>query len=179
MTLIETETELHPSVQADAAEFGTHIKTGGWRLGLLVVRSVTPGEGTGRPPKDRLPLEGGKISARAFAERSGTSHKRVGRYFVAWQKAADTGLVPDPVELDPGDEIELPDGKLWSNFYSNTRTEAPLPAQFARALDKLDDVSAELLAAVGDAEVDRTELNTDLWGEQLADIRGRLDEIIR
>ena len=129
-----TEEELAPAVEADAREFGTHINTGGWRLGLLTARSVTPGLGEGRPPKDREAETGspvavsanGKVSARTFAARSGTSHKRVGRYLAAWQRAADKGLVPDPIELDPGDEVELPDAKLWGDFYSTKRGEAGL-----------------------------------------------------
>ena len=59
-----------------------------WRLGLLVARNVTVPTGQGAR-SDTFSTE--KVSGNAFANRSGTSAKRVSRYFDARgrTKAAD------------------------------------------------------------------------------------------
>lgn len=98
----------------DAREFGEHVKHGGWRLGLLVARSVERGAGSGnRPP-------GVKISVIEFARRSGVGEHRVAKHLDAWEKAADAGHVPHAADLEPGQEVTLPDQDTvgWSDFYS-------------------------------------------------------------
>jgi hypothetical protein len=105
-------------VARDADEFGAHVRAGGWRLGLLVARSVEKGEGNGRPPKNLRGRSGfAKVSAAQFARRSGTTHARVLRYLDAWERAAKAKLVPLATKLLPGAEIELPDPERWSEFY--------------------------------------------------------------
>ena len=49
------------------------------RLGLLVARNVEKGMGEGRPPKETVPrgTVSEKVSARQFANTSGTSADRV------------------------------------------------------------------------------------------------------
>ncbi len=39
------------------------------------------------------------------------------RYYKAWDRAADDGLVPHFEELAPGQEVELPDADVWLNYY--------------------------------------------------------------
>ena len=169
----------------DAREFGSHINHGNWRDGLLVARNVTPGEGVGRPVAGGGPdpsLVGTrKVSARVFATASGTTHKRVLRHFKAWQSAADAGLVPDPQELDPGDEVELPDKKLWSAHYSTKRGEPPVTVQMERAVAKLDDVAHDLVAAVADGLLNRGEVDPllDEWLATLDRDRAALADLKR
>lgn len=98
-------------VARDAREFGVYARTGGWAFALKVARSVRPGgELAGETPK---------VSARQFAELAGCSPERVMRYYKAWDKAADDGMVPHFEALAPGEEIDLPDSDVWLSYYSS------------------------------------------------------------
>ncbi|MFE6944958.1 hypothetical protein [Streptomyces chartreusis] len=96
-------------VARDAREFGVYARTGGWAFGLMVARSVRPGgQGADETPK---------ASAKEFAELAGCSADRVMRYYKAWDRAADDGLVPQFEALAPGQEVELPDADVWLGYY--------------------------------------------------------------
>ncbi|MFF6783513.1 hypothetical protein [Streptomyces sp. NPDC012510] len=98
-------------VARDAREFGVYARTGGWAFALKVARSVRPGgEAAGETPK---------VSAKRFAELAGCSPERVMRYYKAWDKAADDGMVPHFEALTPGEEIDLPDSDVWLTYYSS------------------------------------------------------------
>jgi hypothetical protein len=99
------------AVARDAREFGVYARTGGWAFALKVARSVRPG--------GQLAGETPKISGRRFAELAGCSAERVMRYYKAWDKAADDGLVPHFETLVPGQEIELPDSDVWLSYYTS------------------------------------------------------------
>ncbi|MCW7945899.1 hypothetical protein AAW14_28860 [Streptomyces hygroscopicus] len=103
--------EVAEVVARDAREFGVYARTGGWAFALKVARSVRPGgQSAGETPK---------ISAKRFAELAGCSPERVMRYYKAWDKAADDGLVPHFEILVPGQEIELPDSDAWLSYYTS------------------------------------------------------------
>ncbi|AZQ39628.1 hypothetical protein EJ357_44510 [Streptomyces cyaneochromogenes] len=117
MTLAFVPPETSPAPQAplsdlvarDAREFGVYARTGGWTFGLMVARSVRPGgQGADETPK---------VSAKEFAELAGCSPERVMRYYKAWDRAADNGLVPHFEALAPGQEVELPDADVWIGYY--------------------------------------------------------------
>ncbi|WP_327715154.1 hypothetical protein OG381_06525 [Streptomyces sp. NBC_00490] len=114
MTLAIAPTETSPAplsdlVARDAREFGVYARTGGWTFGLMVARSVRPGgQGADETPK---------VSAKEFAELAGCSADRVMRYYKAWDRAADDGLVPHFEALAPGQEVELPDADVWLTYY--------------------------------------------------------------
>lgn len=96
-------------VARDAREFGVYARTGGWAFALMVARSVRPGgQGAEETPK---------VSAKEFAELAGCSPERVMRYYKAWDRAADDGLVPHFEVLAPGQEVELPDADVWLAYY--------------------------------------------------------------
>jgi hypothetical protein len=110
----QTSAEVSPAplsdlVARDAREFGVYARTGGWAFGLMVARSVRPGGQSA----DGTP----KVSAKEFAELAGCSPDRVMRYYKAWDRAADDGLVPHFEELAPGQDVELPDADLWLTYY--------------------------------------------------------------
>ncbi|OQR61214.1 hypothetical protein B6E66_25845 [Streptomyces maremycinicus] len=112
--LPETPAEPSPAplsdlVARDAREFGVYARTGGWAFGLMVARSVRPGGQSA----DETP----KVPAKEFAELAGCSPDRVMRYYKAWDRAADDGLVPHFEELAPGQEVELPDAEVWLTYY--------------------------------------------------------------
>ncbi|WP_234312686.1 hypothetical protein [Streptomyces seoulensis] len=97
-------------VARDAREFGVYARTGGWAFALMVARSVRPGgQAAGETPK---------VSAKEFAELAGCSPERVMRYYRAWDRAADDGLVPQFETLQPGQEVQLPDSDVWLSYYS-------------------------------------------------------------
>ncbi|MER6675231.1 hypothetical protein [Streptomyces sp. NPDC000983] len=114
MTLALAPSETSPAplsdlVARDAREFGVYARTGGWAFGLMVARSVRPGgQGAEETPK---------VSAKEFAELAGCSPDRVMRYYKAWDRAADDGVVPHFEALQPGAEVELPDAELWLSYY--------------------------------------------------------------
>ena len=96
-------------VARDAREFGVYARTGGWAFALMVARSVRPGgQGADETPK---------VSAKEFAELAGCSPERVMRYYKAWDRAADDGLVPHFEALAPGQEVDLPDADVWLSYY--------------------------------------------------------------
>ncbi|MFI6275184.1 hypothetical protein [Streptomyces sp. NPDC050988] len=103
-------------VVQDARDFGAYVRAGGWAFALKVARSVRPGgEAAGETPK---------ISAKEFAELAGCSPERVMRYYKAWDKAADDGLVPYFEALAPGQEVELPDSDVWHSYYISRSSAA-------------------------------------------------------
>ncbi|MFE2827368.1 hypothetical protein [Streptomyces sp. NPDC059271] len=103
-------------VERDARDFGAYARTGGWAFGLKVARSVRPGGQSA----DETP----KVSAKDFAELAGCSPERVMRYYKAWDRAADDGLVPHFEILLPGEDIELPDAEVWSSYYVSRSSAA-------------------------------------------------------
>ncbi|MCM1977369.1 MULTISPECIES: hypothetical protein [Streptomyces] len=112
LALVPSETSpvpLSDLVARDAREFGAYARTGGWAFALMVARSVRPGgQGAEETPK---------VSAKEFAELAGCSPERVMRYYRAWDRAADDGLVPQFEALRPGAEVELPDADVWLSYY--------------------------------------------------------------
>ncbi|MFS8198383.1 hypothetical protein ACLVWQ_06805 [Streptomyces sp. CWNU-52B] len=103
--------DVHADVARDAQDFGAYVRAGGWAFALKVARSVRPGgETAGETPK---------VSAKGFAELAGCSPERVMRYYKAWDKAADDGLVPYFEALAPGQDVELPDSDVWHAYYAS------------------------------------------------------------
>lgn len=103
-------------VAQDARDFGAYVRAGGWAFALKVARSVRPGgEAAGETPK---------ISAKEFAELAECSPERVMRYYKAWDKAADDGLVPYFEALAPGQDVELPDSDVWHSYYISRSSAA-------------------------------------------------------
>nr|WP_245797763.1 hypothetical protein [Mangrovactinospora gilvigrisea] len=100
-------------VHRDAAAFGRFARTGGWTFALLVARSVRPG---GAPSPDDTSA---KVSAKEFARLAGCSAERVMRFWRAWDRAADDGVVPVFEALAPGVDIELPDADVWLGYYTS------------------------------------------------------------
>lgn len=118
--------QLDRTIVADAEEFGHHAGRGhGWRLGLLVARSVEPD--SGNPNSSRVTNVTRKVSARAFAERAGTSAPRVLRYYEGWERAAAAGLVPHASELHKGTDPDVDLNKLpaWKNYFRPPKPEEP------------------------------------------------------
>ncbi|MDX3759204.1 hypothetical protein ACWDBO_36565 [Streptomyces mirabilis] len=96
-------------ISCDARDFGAYARNGGWAFALMVARSVRPGGQSA----DETP----KVSAKEFAELAECSPERVMRYYKAWDRAADEGLVPHFEVLVPGQDIELPDAEAWQTYY--------------------------------------------------------------
>ncbi|WP_181360964.1 MULTISPECIES: hypothetical protein [unclassified Streptomyces] len=96
-------------ISCDARDFGAYARNGSWAFALMVARSVRPGGQSA----DETP----KVSAKEFAELAGCSPERVMRYYKAWDRAADEGLVPHFEVLVPGQDIELPDAEAWQTYY--------------------------------------------------------------
>ncbi len=107
-------------VELDAKEFGSYARSGGWIFGLMVARSVTPGSDRNRSGRSigDDPLTGSKVSARQFALLAGTTAARVMRFYRAWERAAESGLVPGSATLRPGQSVELPASEEWAEHFT-------------------------------------------------------------
>lgn len=118
----EVAVAANPQVEADAREFGLHVRQGGWRLGMLVARNVERSKpGSRQDQSDRTDL--GKVSVTRFAADAHVGKERVLRYLDAWERAADEGVVPHAADLEPGRELDLDADKLpdWSSYYTTQR----------------------------------------------------------
>src|SRR5215471_9676598 len=145
---------MNAAIEHDAREFGLHVKQGGWRLGLLVARNVERGAGG---PRTGSSDPVAKVTIREFAEQAETSHARIGRYLLAWEAAAEEGLVPLADDLSPGDEIDLDVDALpaWDSFYDASRAggynggaeRTPTYENVKKAADKLPPAERVKLAA--------------------------------
>jgi hypothetical protein len=128
-------------IMADAVEYGHHVKQGGWRLGLLVARSVTKGAGTGGTTRSRGQVA--KVSAEAFAKESGASRSTVTRHLDTWNAAAKQGLVPASTDLVPGQEVEISDDlrEQWVGIYADNLSSGtfgkPTVSSAKNVIDKL------------------------------------------
>jgi hypothetical protein len=101
-------------LDADLAQFALFDRKRGWALAYLVARRVEPGEGSGvgfeqHSEKWCTRTTFRRISAREFARRTGTTHKRIMAYLRGWERAADDGVVPHLWQLAPDCGVELPD----------------------------------------------------------------------
>ncbi|MGQ4724387.1 hypothetical protein [Streptomyces tunisiensis] len=108
-------------VTQDAQEFGAYAKAGGWLFALKVARCVQPGSNQGEKsvPSPRGGRdEVAKVSASEFGRRAGSSSNRVMRFYRAWARAADDGLVPQFEQLKPGVDVDLPDAEIWGDYYT-------------------------------------------------------------
>lgn len=135
VAISEELTDLNPNIEIDAKEFGEHVRNGGWRLGLLVARSVEVSAGHGvnlsgpNAPKDAQDCASSKVSQRAFARQASlsTGGNTVSKYLNAWNLAAADGHVPASSTLSPGQEVDFSqtddDGeliltpKLWDKYF--------------------------------------------------------------
>ncbi|KNB49024.1 hypothetical protein [Streptomyces caatingaensis] len=102
------------ALEADLAEFARHERKGGWALALLIAKRVEPGTDNGVGLEQlstnwfsRTVFR--RISAREFARRTHSSHRRVMAYWKAWERAAADGIVDPAFTLEPGRHVELPD----------------------------------------------------------------------
>jgi hypothetical protein len=118
--VLETPEDGEDELIADLEQFATFDKKVGWALAYLVARRVEPEKGTGvsveQQSKRCARTTFRRISAREFARRAGTSHKRVMAYLRAWQRAVDDGIVPPAGTLDRSAAVDLPDERSTPFF---------------------------------------------------------------
>ncbi|MFG2886218.1 hypothetical protein ACGFYV_28620 [Streptomyces sp. NPDC048297] len=182
-TSVPAPAPLSDLVARDAREFGVYARTGGWAFALMVARSVRPGgQAAGETPK---------VSAKEFADLAGCSAERVMRYYKAWDRAADDGLVPLFEALEPGQDVELPDADVWLTYYvsrnSATSERGTAIAQAAeaegirptKALEVAENPTALRAAILADpstaraarsALLDRVKEDPDLQAELARDV---------
>lgn len=157
------------SIVADAAQFGRHMKHGGWELALLVARNVYKSKGSGSR-SDLAPVQG-KVTPAVFAKMAGVSARTVDYYYEAWQLAADRsdGACVTPAgSLKPGqddsqsindlvdeDDPELKAKalqELWSYFYRKAKGKLDKPKDDPKPV--VEPPSSEVVGEDQDSEVD-------------------------
>jgi hypothetical protein len=159
-------------VTVDARNFGAFARAGGWAFGLMVARSVQPGKGGGGARAkyvDAIEAAGNsivsqlKVSAADFAVKAECSDERVMRFFKAWERAAQAGIVQSADTLSPGQQIDLPDPGLWAEYFtsyerSSERRESiaeqaeAAGTSYAEALKVAERPGALRTAILGDAK---------------------------
>lgn len=157
-------------IDSDAKEFGVGVRCGGWRLGLLVARSVAKGT-AGRPKAEaNHSLENdslAKVSMNQFAELAGVSVSHVKYYYDAWELAAKASLVPSADSIKPGDEdidveadsIEVEDNPRthWSHFYQQAKNPPPKAKEPEKKEDSKAKPDREVDEDFGLADSDETD----------------------
>ncbi|MEU8507139.1 hypothetical protein AB0C40_20885 [Streptomyces brevispora] len=118
------EPGLDPSgpVNRDALDLRTVGKSGGWIWAFKVARNVDPTSPGGRPSREEnLGARPGseKVSAAEFARRVGWDHKRVMRYYRAWEEGIRTLDLPHFDSLQPGVDVPLPAASTWSACFTS------------------------------------------------------------
>jgi hypothetical protein len=151
VAISEELTDLNPNIEIDAKEFGEHVRNGGWRLGLLVARSVVKGVQGQR--SDLINFDQVKISARSFALQAGNiSYNTVKKYLDAWDMAAADGHVPASSTLSPGQAVDFTGTndnddliltpQLWDSYYKPKGDENDKTVyDFFKGLSKYTDES--------------------------------------
>ncbi|WP_444971049.1 hypothetical protein [Streptomyces sp. SAI-25] len=152
------------AVEHDAKEFGAYARAGGWLFGLMVARNVKPGNSHPSTGKSSAELGGTrKVTAAKFAMMAGTGVPRVMRFYKAWERAAQAGVVPDFDSLSPGMSVDLPEPELWAEYFttyernSDRRESIAQQAEitgtsYAEALKVAERPGALRTAILGDAK---------------------------
>lgn len=181
-------------IDRDAKEFGVGVRCGGWRLGLLVARSVEKGT-AGRPKAEaNHSLENdspAKVSMNQFAELAGVSVSHVKYYYDAWELAAKANLVPSADSIKPGeddvdveaDSIEVDENPRthWSHFYQqakNPQAKAEKPEKKEKKEDSTDhEVDEDFGLSDDDGENDssmteseRAEADSNIFRNELLEV---------
>ncbi|MEU5883032.1 hypothetical protein [Spirillospora sp. NPDC047279] len=150
-------------VARDARSFGAFSAAGGWTFALMVARSVRKGERRGSDTAGEPGAVPGKVSLKAFAEQAGCDAARVSRYWRAWERAADEGVVPPAGRLSPGQDVPLPEPDTWASYFmvyeATTDRHAGLAAEaesigtsFNKAVDIASNRPAMRAAILGDPQ---------------------------
>ncbi|MDF5758376.1 hypothetical protein [Spongiactinospora sp. TRM90649] len=131
----------HDPITRDAQGFGAYAEYGCWLFALMVARSARNARGGSLPgapvsdpndqPERPSTPESGKVSFTAFAERAGCDVGRVSRYFKAWERAAQAGIVPPAAKLRPGQEVALPAPETWAAYFTFYETSNDKRQQLA------------------------------------------------
>src|SRR5690606_18262714 len=88
---------------------------------MLIARCVEPDHGSGK----RKEITASKTSAKGFADMAGITHPTVMKYFRTWEAMAEAGIVPFPKDLEPGEDVEVPDQKVWTYYYREANPPKP------------------------------------------------------
>ena len=107
--------------QSDAELAGTLYRKSKPYTAMLIARCVEPGYGEGNRPE----VDGSKTSQRDFAEHADISPTTVGKYLRTWDAMAQAGIVPPREELEPGEDVEVPDQKTWTYYYREANPPKP------------------------------------------------------
>ncbi|MEY9967520.1 hypothetical protein ABIA33_005591 [Streptacidiphilus sp. MAP12-16] len=150
-------------IAKDARFFGAYARSGGWVFGLMVARSVQPG--TGQPGSSSRSERhvASKVSAKKFALMAGTTPARVMRFYKAWDRAAQAGIVPAFEALVPGQETVLPEPEVWGEYFTkfeqSTERRESIAEQaeasgtsYAEAVKVANNPAALRTAILGDAK---------------------------
>jgi hypothetical protein len=154
-----------PAWEKDAERFGRRFKFGEWESGLLVARSVSPGKGNVKALRSRAAATR-KAIAGDFAAAAGVHVSTVTAYRRTWDAAADAGLVPASEDLQPGEDVDLPDPGLWTHYYNAGN---PKGAAEAAATPVLSERWVKWFDHIGNAMIEGARLaeETDETGEEL------------
>ena len=117
--------------QSDAKLAGTLYKRAKPYTAMLIARSVEPGVGEGGDHDRHRPTvdSGEKVSLRTFADHADMSTTTVSKYLRAWEAMAEAGIVPFPDQLQPGEDVEVPDQKVWTYYYREANPPKPKKEQ--------------------------------------------------
>lgn len=172
---------INPHVELDAREFGEHIRNGGWRLGLLVARSVQTGVGQGRPSKTSQE-SCSKMSARAFSKlaKMSSGGNTAKKFLDAWNMAAADGHVPPSDDMTPGQEFDF-DSEIhtpisWDLYFKPhvEKRESDIFERLSASLRWLDSAASLMY---GDSMIENMEMSCSQVYNYLVQITNRAEEM--
>jgi hypothetical protein len=146
------------SWEQDAELAGTLYRKSKPYTAMLIARCVEPDQGHGG--RNASSEAFGKVSLRAFAELAGMGDATAGRYLHTWDAMAQAGIVPARDEMEPGEDVEVPDMKTWTYYYREVNPPKPR----AQVTAKDDGIKA---SDVPDSEVD--DFKIELTGNRRID----------
>lgn len=111
--------------QSDAELAGTLYRKSKPYTAMLIARCVEPGAGQSERGSRRKELSDEKVSSKKFADHSGISDPTVMKYLRTWDAMAQAGIVPPREELEPGEDVEVPDQKTWTYYYREANPPKP------------------------------------------------------
>lgn len=106
--------------QSDAELAGTLYRKSKPYTAMLIARSVEEQEHGGDRSRQVQ-----KCTCPQFAEMAGIAPNTVRKYLRTWDAMAQAGIVPPREEMEPGQDVEVPDQKTWTYYYREANPPKP------------------------------------------------------
>lgn len=126
----------------DAELAGTLYRKSKPYTAMLIARCVEHGE-PGKPRQNAA-----KCSIREFVDRGGLSNNTVAKYLRTWDLMAEFGEVPSRDDMEPGEDVKLPDMSVWTKYYREANPAKNNPEKEPDAPKAIDPSNRRVATAI-------------------------------